>query len=226
MRLRSYVCALLLVASAACGGDDDDDGVVPGADGSTPGGLDGSMVRTDGGGGCVPAIEICGDRMDQNCDGRDTSCGDTDGDGIEACRAGDDLTRCDCDDGRTDVRPPFGSLAGAPELCDDRDNDCDGRVDESAQCCEGCASLDDRARADVCTEDGSCDCSTAPGVAPCAAGQTCCAGGCVDLQSDMENCGYCGTTCTQSADRCTAGECHCGTGPVCDLDYVCTGGSC
>lgn len=222
-----FLLTLALLSCVACGDDDRPAGDAgPRVDG---GGRDGAIPGVDGapgGDGCVPRVEICGDRMDQNCDGRDTSCGDSDGDGVMACRAGDDLTMCDCDDARTDVRPPFGTVPGAEERCDGLDNDCNGRVDESAACCAGCSSLDDRKRADICLEDGTCDCSTADGVGPCPSGQTCCAVGCTDTNTDFDNCGFCNTQCTTSADRCTAGVCHCGTGPVCDLDYPCTSGSC
>lgn len=181
---------------------------------------------------CTPTIEICGDRMDQDCNGRDTSCGDTDRDGIEACRVGQAPPACDCDDARADVYPAFMGLNGAPELCDGFDNNCNGRVDEAAACCEGCASLGaDRGRADVCDESGACDCSTEPGVGVCAAGQTCCTNGCTDTTTDSANCGLCGSACTTQADHCEAGDdgrgtCRCGTGPVCDFINVCTGGSC
>ncbi|HHH29917.1 MAG TPA: hypothetical protein ENK57_16445 [Polyangiaceae bacterium] len=226
---------LAALLSLGCGGDvDTDGGTPPGMDGgvidrdsAVPPGTDGGPSEADGGGGgCVPTIEICGDRIDQDCDGRDTGCGDGDGDGIMACRAGDDLTMCDCDDSRTDVRPAFGAVPGAPELCDGRDNNCNGRIDESAECCAGCADVSPRSRADICNEDGACDCSTEPGIGACPAGQDCCAGGCVDLQTDATNCGFCGSACTVSADRCTAGNCACGSGPVCDRDRVCSGGSC
>lgn len=53
-----------------------------------------------------------------------------------------------------------------------------------------------------------------------------CASGCVDLQTDTANCGFCQSQCTVSADRCTGGMCMCGTMPVCDLDRACTGGRC
>ena len=232
--LRTFGTLLVVVALTACG-DDDDDGTLtdmgmtePVDLGPEPEGGRPDMFRgIDGGGACVPQIEICGDRMDQNCDGMETPCGDTDRDGIDACRTGDDLTRCDCDDSTSAVRPPFGALPGAVELCDGLDNDCNGRIDESAACCTGCASLGtERGRADLCTLEGACDCSTAAGVEPCGAGQTCCGGGCVDTRSDVMNCGACGAACTEQADRCTASNCACGSGPVCDFINVCTGGSC
>ncbi len=178
----------------------------------------------------VPAFELCGDRIDQDCDGEDQSCGDNDRDGVQACRPEEDPIRsgCDCDDGRADVRPAFGALPGAPEACDGVDNDCNGRTDEAAACCDACASLGDaRDRADICTVEGVCDCSTDAASGPCAEGLTCCVAGCVDVTSDVMNCGFCGAQCTVSADRCEAGACACGAGGTpCDLDGACTDGTC
>jgi hypothetical protein len=47
----------------------------------------------------------------------------------------------------------------------------------------------------VCTQ-GQCACPT---------GMTDCAGLCVSLQTDLDNCGACGTTC---ASACVAGHCQ------------------
>lgn len=199
-----------------------------------PPGTDAPIPRPDTPGMCVPTIEICGDRMDQNCDGRDTSCGDSDRDGIQACRAGDDLRFCDCDDSNPAVYPAsaMGAVPGGAELCDGLDNDCNMRIDESAECCAGCASLGaDRDRGDICVESGECDCSTAAGVAVCPVGQTCCSSGCVDTTTDIDNCGFCGAVCTNQSDNCApgptgAGECRCGGGPPCDKARMCSAGSC
>lgn len=67
------------------------------------------------------AVEICGDGIDQDCDGSDLVCVDNDGDGF-------DQSQGDCDDENADVYP------GAVEICGDNiDNNCNGFVDE------GCA---------------------------------------------------------------------------------------
>ncbi|NOY24344.1 MAG: sialidase, partial [Oligoflexia bacterium] len=89
------------------------------------------------------AVEVCNE-IDDDCDGdvdedvTDTYLADADGDGfgdadawVDACEApegyvadpGDD-TLIDCDDTTDAVWP------GAPEVCDELDNDCDGEVDE------------------------------------------------------------------------------------------------
>ena len=57
----------------------------------------------------------CTDPVDYNCDGS-VGFADVDGDGVAACE--------DCNDGDAEI------YAGANEVCDDKDNDCDGDVDE------------------------------------------------------------------------------------------------
>lgn len=239
--LAHLVALALAAALPACGGPD------PGTGDTGAGGLDagpvdagpcatdldcpGSYCNPGSRACCVPAVppyEICGDRIDQNCDRRDESCGDNDGDGIQACMPGQDpLGGCDCDDESAAVRPPLGTVPGAEEICDGVDNDCNGRIDESARCCEGCASLGaERDRADICLLDGTCDCSTDPATGPCAAGLRCCRSGCADVRTDIENCGFCNAPCTNQADTCAAGACACGANPPCDLNAECTAGVC
>jgi len=59
--------------------------------------------------------EICGDGIDNDCDGVDASAADADGDGFDTCSG-------DCDD--TDP----ATFPNATEVCDGNDNDCDGTV--------------------------------------------------------------------------------------------------
>lgn len=76
--------------------------------------------------------EVCGDGIDNNCDGDIDEgcdqCEDNDVDGYDAfdpesCPEGDD-----CDDFNDNINP------GAEEVCDGEDNNCDDKTDEG--CCE------------------------------------------------------------------------------------------
>ncbi len=213
-----------------------DSGTMPGEDTGTPGN-DAFVARPDVGpgldGGCVPSVEICGDHMDQNCDGHDQSCGDQDHDGFEACRPPTpDFSMCDCDDSDINSYPARTGLAGGQELCDMKDNDCDGTVDESAACCDACNALTGggAARADTCIgggPGGACACAgEGDGTQPCAAGETCCSDGCVNTMTDVTHCGSC-QACTDQADRCLGGTCSCGTtGMSCSCNGICTSGTC
>ena len=91
--------------------------------------------------------DLCGG-TDWDCDGE---ADDLDGDGASACEG-------DCDDGDADV------FAGAEEVCDGADNDCDGVIDESPDAdgdgwtiCEGDCDDDD---ADLFPGEG---CDPVPG---------------------------------------------------------------
>lgn len=118
-------------AEEVCGDgrDQNCDGDDPHCAGPDPDGdRDGHLVPSAGGDDCdddAPDIhpganEICGDGLDQDCNGLDLSCtaqsGDADGDGHLSPEAGGD----DCDDGDA------ASYPGAPEVCaDGRDQNCD-----------------------------------------------------------------------------------------------------
>lgn len=221
---RAFACAIAsAMVLAGCGDDGSGTDGGGGGDGST---MDSTVPPGDGstdsmviGDGCVPSFEICGDRMDQNCDGMEDPCGNTDGDAFEACRPGEAPPVCDCNDRVATIFPD------APETCNGMDDDCDGRIDEIADCCPACEGMEERA--DTCTETGACVCAAeGAGDAPCPAGQDCCAGGCADLDTDFDNCGLCNAGCTNQADSCTGGMCMCGSGPACDKAVMCVGGSC
>jgi hypothetical protein len=84
----------------------------------------------------------------------------------------------------------------------------------SGQCCTGVCrtqSLPGRWRRQVCD---------------CQDGLTNCRGKCVDLGSDVANCGACGDACGDRGDTCVDGDCACGEGPACGDGLVCLEGAC
>ncbi|MDW8245730.1 MAG: MopE-related protein [Sandaracinaceae bacterium] len=78
------------------------------------------------------APEVCGNRMDEDCDGMDDPCEDQDGDGFSPCAPGASPRSCDCNDQNPNVHPT------APDPCGDGvDTDCDGRDDLCDADCDG-----------------------------------------------------------------------------------------
>jgi hypothetical protein len=63
----------------------------------------------------------CGDGIDQDCDGTDTPCVDTDSDGVPDCQE----VACGAGAAQDPTVHP-----GAKELCDGKDNDCNQQIDE------------------------------------------------------------------------------------------------
>jgi hypothetical protein len=139
--------------------------------------------------------EICGDGLDNNCDGKIDDCRICDGKAVENddhehCGACDNPCRVDqsCEAGKCQC------LAEHPDVCKD-----------------GCV--------DLMLDPQHCgDCDTACGEGQvCRAGQcgcprstdTYCPGvGCVDASTSHDHCGACGTTCA-SVETCNDGKCQC-----------------
>ena len=76
---------------------------------------------------------------------------------------------------------------------------------------------------------GNCVCppgQTACGTSCCSTGQTCCGGNCKNLQTDSQNCGMCGISCS-GGKSCINGVCVCPPGQV-DCNGICcsSGQSC
>ena len=84
----------------------------------------------------------------------------------------------------------------SPEVCDGKDNDCDGIVDDEPAVDAACEAS---TPGDVC-ESGACSCKTMCGGATC-----------VDLSTDLDHCGACATPCPTGA-TCLAGACACPSG--------------
>jgi len=115
------------------------------------------------------------------------------------------------------------------ERCNDRDDDCDGRVDEGFDLatdpanCGGCGTACSSPNATGACTDGACS------IGACTAGFADCNGmpsdGCeVDVATSAEHCGGCGAACTFSnatgacvASTCELGACAAGFAD-CDTD--------
>ncbi len=101
-----------------------------------------------------PGGETCGNNLDDNCDGQvDENCGactDMDADGYGSPAS----SQCaypglDCDDADLDANP------GTPEVCDGKDNNCDGQIDEGLDC-QSCSNGIQDASEDGVDCGGSC----------------------------------------------------------------------
>ncbi len=132
--------------------------------------------------------------IDESCDTQMGHCMwrplDRDGDGYAPPACGGS----DCNDANGLVGPT------SAETCDGIDNDCDGSIDEQVTCGAG----------QTCV-DGSCTCNQ---------GLESCLNSCVDVQTDQNNCGGCGTSCG-SGGVCTNAACSC-PAPATECNGVCT----
>ena len=100
--------------------------------------------------------------------------------------------------------PGVGNLcqctaSSTSDSCDGKDNDCNGLVDDGTTC-----------PANQVCQGGACG---------CAAPLSLCAQSCADTESDSNNCGACGKSCTappHASPVCKAGSCAIGG---CDMQY-------
>ena len=160
------------------------------------------------GGAVGPVAEKC-NGFDDDCEGTlPVGEQDPDMDKYMACAGCGGLTLAGTLMGCNDCDPAVGSThPGAPELCDNVDNNCANGI------------TDDGANDALCTGKSCCSAQAA----------------CRNLQNgDPANCGTCGNSCSvraqagagQPADNCAAGGCVCGGGAACASNNWCNGGAC
>jgi hypothetical protein len=102
---------------------------------AAPSVMDGPRMVADGPPVCTPVDEIC-NGLDEDCDG-------TVDEGV-ARPCGSDVGECElgyqtCQDGTFDTC--VEGVGPTPELCDNRDNDCDGERDEADVCVGHCGAV-------------------------------------------------------------------------------------
>jgi len=107
----------------------------------------GDTLGACGGGGCVPTPEVCGDSVDNDCDGdvdetcvctpgSQTNCysGPANTNGVGACHGGAQVCAAD----GSGYGPCTGEVLPAADACGDGvDNNCDGQTDETCVCAPG-----------------------------------------------------------------------------------------
>ena len=135
------------------------------------------------------APEVCGDGIDNNCDGRmNEGC-------FDPCQ-GVALTQS-CSTGQSGIC----STGKQTRTCSD------GKASEWGTC-----QPDNWPRPDVCGDglDNNCDGRVDENCLICALGETACNDECVDLTTDTGNCGGCNWTCSgvSGTDVCRSGVCQ------------------
>ena len=140
----------------------------------------------------------------------------------------------------------------SPEVCDGKDDDCDGVVDDEpavdqacgrsyatgsacqaggcacpageTDCRSACVSLGSTSNCGSCGNACAAGAACASGQCQCPTGQTVCGSTCVNTGSDGKNCGSCGQACTATGESCVSGHCQCPAGQtVCGSTCVDTG---
>ncbi len=199
------------------------------------------------------ASENCSDEVMQDCEGSppcDNPAADPDGDGwvnepegcgddpdrnpgaAEICNAVDDncngLINESMREGYACAFQGIGTRCASGEEAVDGycENDLRTSLEHCGACAMDCNPEDpvlDSTFADACV-DGNCQCGSSPA---CGGNERCCDGGCANLLTDMDHCGFCGVRCNPAqADSCNNGSCACGNGPACSGSDICCGGQC
>jgi hypothetical protein len=183
----------------------------------------------------LPTPEVCGNGVDDDCDGLEDAA-------EAACNACAPVTCYEGPPGTNAVglchaglRACAGGVYGAcegqvlpiPELCDGKDNDCNGEVDDGYPACveAGSACVNGVCVPATCDLERRCpvgyECDPGAGCRPadcggstCVPGLTCVQGTCADPCDGIT----CGTGAVCASGQCTGGGCYlfgCGSGLLC-----------
>jgi hypothetical protein len=158
-------------------------------------------------GACVgevdPQAETCANQgTDDNCDGMQDNIPNL---GAKCSVAGAmgpcAMGTLQCQTGSAELNC-VGPAAGT-EVCNEADDDCDGMIDDG---------FDLQKDPQNCGKCGK----------TCGSGEMCCAGNCVNTQTDDANCGVCGAPKCGAGTKCCSGTCKAvADGGTCDMPMPC-----